>query len=127
MRTSKIDLGFPLAILEVLARVGSVASITLLVMLFRHDIVNPSDISRMEWIGLFFFPIGVVLGMAVAWWKEGIGATITVVSLIGLYLIYGYYFENHVASWVFVVFASPGFLFLLHRLLRGLDREHAMG
>jgi hypothetical protein len=125
MSTSKIDLILPLAVVEMLARVGSIASITLLVMLFRNDILHPSDISLTEWIGLIFFPFGVATGMVIAWWKEGVGSTITVASLLGLYLVYGYLFRNHLGGWVFIVFASPGFLFLLHWLLRDFDKKHA--
>jgi hypothetical protein len=125
MSTSKIDLGLPLAIVEMLARVGTIASILLLVMLFRNDILHPSDISLTEWIGLIFFPVGVVTGMVVAWWKEGAGSGITVASLVGLYLVYGYLLRNHVGGWVFIVFAAPGFLFLLHWLLSDFDKEHA--
>jgi hypothetical protein len=127
MSTSKIDVGLPLAVVEMLARVGSIASITLLVMLFWNDILHPSDISLTEWTGLLFFPLGVVTGMVVAWWKEGAGSVITVASLVGLYLVYGYLLRNHVGGWVFIVFASPGFLFLLHWLLRNFNREHALG
>src|SRR6185369_11878330 len=117
MSTSKINLGLPLAVLEMLARVGSIASTTLLIMLFWNDILNPSDISATEWVGLLFFPFGVATGMVVAWWKEGTGAAITVASLMGLYLVYGYLLQNHLGGWAFIVFASPGFLFLLHWLL----------
>jgi len=125
MKTSKIDLGLLLAVVEMLARLGSIASIGLLVMLFRNELLHPSEISRMEWVGLLFFPIGVVTGMVVAWWKEGIGSTITVASLLGLYVVYGYLFRNHLGGWVFIVFASPGFLFLLHWLLHDFDRKNA--
>ena len=127
MSNSKISLGLPLALLEMLARVGSIASITILVMLFRNDLLHPSDISPAEWVGLLFFPFGVAAGMVVAWWKEGAGSVITVVSLAGLYLVYGYLLRNHLGGWVFVVFASPGFLFLLHWLLRDFNRKHALG
>ena len=127
MSTSKINLGLPLAVVEILARVASIASITLLVMLFWNDILNPSDISPTEWVGLLFFPFGVAMGMVVAWWKEGAGAAITVASLMGLYLVYGYLLRNHLGGWVFIVFAAPGFLFLLHWLLRDFDREQVLG
>ena len=127
MSTSKINLGLPLTMVEILARVGSVASITLLVMLFRDEVLHPSYISPSEWVGLFFFPVGIVIGMIVAWWKEGVGSAITVASLLGLYLVYGYLLRNHLGGWVFIVLASPGFLFLLHWLLRDFNKEHAMG
>ena len=126
MFSNKIDLGLPLAIIELLARVGSIASIALLLMLFVGEGFHPSKISTNEWAGLLFFPIGVVIGMAIAWWKEGLGSVITVGSLIGFYLVWGYLMRNHIGGWWFLVFASPGFLFLLHSLLSGGEERHAV-
>ena len=126
MFSNKIDLGLPLAIIELLARVGSIASIALLLMLFVGEGFHPSKISTNQWAGLLFFPIGVVIGMATAWWKEGLGSVITVGSLIGFYLVWGYLMRNHIGGWWFLVFASPGFLFLLHSLLSGSEKRHAV-
>ena len=127
MSTSRIDLGVPLAIIELLARVGSIASITLLVMLFMGEAFHPSEISSREWAGLVFFPIGVIVGMIIAWWKEGLGSALTLGSLLAFYLVYGYLLRNHIGGWAFIVFASPGFLFLLHWLLRDTGEKHALG
>lgn len=123
----RIDLGFPLALIEMLARVGSIASITLLLMLFAGEGLHPSQVATREWVGLFFFPFGVIVGMVIAWWKEGLGAAITLGSLLGFYFVYGYLMRYHIGGWVFVVFASPGFLFLLHWLLYRSENRHAMG
>ena len=114
MSTKRIDLGLPLAVIELLARVGSIASITLLMLLFMGEALHPSEISPNEWAGLLFFPIGVTIGMIVAWWKEGVGAAVTLLSLLAFYLVYGYLLRNHIGGWAFIAFASPGFLFLLH-------------
>ena len=116
MSTTRIDLGLPLAVVELLARVGSIASITLLILLFMGEAFRPAEISPNEWAGLLFFPIGVMVGMIVAWWKEGLGAAVTVLSLLAFYMVYGYLLKNHIGGWAFIVFASPGFLFLLHWL-----------
>lgn len=124
MFSKKRDLGFPLAAIELLARVGSIASITLLLMLFTG--FEPSHVPPRQWVGLFFFPLGVMVGMAIAWWKEGLGAAITLGSLLGFYLVYGYLMRYHIGGWVFVMFASPGFLFLLHWLLYRDEERHAM-
>lgn len=121
--STRIDLGLPLALIEFLARLGSIASIALLVLIFWGDAVHPSDISRTEWLGLVFFPIGITIGMVLAWWKEGLGSAITLGSLVAFYLVYGYIFKNHIGGWAFVVFASPGFLFLLHWFLRNLVKS----
>ena len=127
MFNNRIDAGLPLTVIEALARLGSVASIALLVMLFVGEGFNPSAITHNEWIGLLFFPTGVVIGMCVAWWKEGLGAAITVGSLAAFYLVWGWLMRNHIGGWAFVVFASPGFLFLLHWLLRGSKERPAFG
>jgi len=103
--------------LEWLARIASLASIALLGALFIGEALHPSQVGAKEWVGLVFFPGGVMLGMVLAWWKEGLGAAVTVGSLVAFYLIYGYLLRNHLGGWAFVTFAAPGFLFLLHWLL----------
>lgn len=122
MSTSRIDLGFPLAVIELLARVTSIASITIIAMLFQAEALNPTDITLREWVGLLFFPTGVVVGMVVAWWKEGLGALISIVSLGAFYAIYGFLMSNHIGGWAFFAFASPALLFLAHWLLRNGQR-----
>ena len=126
MLNHRTDLDVPLAVIELLARVGSIASVTLLIMIFMNDAFNPSDISRNEWAGLAFFPIGVVIGMVIAWWKEGVGSVVTVGSLVGFYLVYGYLLRNHIGGLAFIAFASPGFLFLVHWFLSNTEKREAI-
>ena len=123
MSTNRIDLGLPLGVIELLARIGSIASITLLILLFMAEAFHPAEISPNEWAGLLFFPIGVMIGMIVAWWKEGLGAAVTVLSLLAFYLVYGYILSNHIGGWAFIVLASPGFVFLLHWLCATLVKS----
>ena len=127
MLNSAINLGLPLAVIKLLARLTSIASITLLLMLFAGEGLHPSRITTSEWVGLLFFPIGVMIGMVIAWWKEGVGSLVTVGSLLAFYVVYGYLMRNHLGGWAFIVFASPGFLFLLHWLLRGAEERYALG
>jgi len=122
-----MDLGFPMALVEFLARIGSVMSITLLVLIFQAEALHPSDIAPKEWFGLIFFPIGIIIGLAIAWWKEGLGISITMGSLLAFYLVYGYLLEYHVGGWAFVMFASPAFLFFFHWVLRHVSHEQAIG
>jgi len=117
MSTMKLASNWSLMGLEWLARIASLASIALLGALFMGEAFHPSQIAAREWVGLLFFPGGVMVGMVLAWWKEGVGAAVTVGSLVAFYLIYGYLFRNHLGGWAFVTFAAPGFLFLLHWLL----------
>jgi hypothetical protein len=53
--------------LEWLARVGSLVSIALLLALFIGEGLHPAQVAPHEWVGLLFFPVGVVVGMVVAW------------------------------------------------------------
>ena len=127
MYSNRMDLGFPMTLVEFLARIGSVMSITLLVLLFQAEALHPSDIAPKEWLGLVFFPIGIIIGLAMAWWKEGLGISITLGSLLAFYFVYGYLLEYHVGGWAFVIFASPAFLFFFHWVLRHVSHEQAIG
>jgi len=117
MSTARIQFNWSLIGLEWIARAASVASITLLVMIFLGESFHPSQITFEEWVGLIFFPTGVIAGMIIAWRKEAIGGFLTVASLLGFYLVYGFLLRNHIGGWFFLAFAAPGFLFLFHWLL----------
>ena len=114
----KDDSNFVLGLIEFLARVGSLFSITFLVLLFQAEAFHPSQVAPREWIALVFFPVGVVIGLIIAWWREGLGVSVTLGSLLAFYFVYGYLLRYHLGGWAFVMFASPAFLFLLHWLLR---------
>jgi hypothetical protein len=72
--------------------------------------VNPSG---GEWLGFLFFPLGISVGMIVGWWREGAGGTITSGSLLGFYIIHLITAGAFPKGWAWLVFAAPGFLFLL--------------
>ena len=126
MYSNRVDVGLPMALVGFLARLGSVISITLLLLFFQAEAFHPSEIAPREWIGLIFFPIGIISGLAIAWWKEGLGVSITMGSVVAFYLVYGYLLQSHVAGWVFIVFASPAFLFFFHWVLRHSTHEQVV-
>ena len=117
---------FPLALIKFLARLGSITSIILLLVLFQAEALNPSKVPPRQWFALIFFPIGVIIGMIIAWWKEALGISVTLGSLLAFYFVYGYLLRYHVGGWAFVVFASPAFLFLLHWLLHRAGQTYAL-
>src|SRR5438128_545431 len=83
-----------------MARAASLLSIgTILLFLVGF---NPGSVRPREWVGLAFFPAGVVIGMIVAWWKEGFGAGITLASLAAFYGVYGLLMGSRVNSVAFV-------------------------
>ena len=99
-----------------IARAGSILSILLLLLFLFGEEFHLAKITLKEWVGLIFFPVGVVVGMIVAWWKEGVGAGITMASLLAFYIVYGFLFGDHLGGW-FILFAVPSFLFLLSWIL----------
>lgn len=125
MNSAKIQMNWSLIGLEWIARAASVASITLLIVIFLGEALHPSQISPEEWAGLVFFPIGVMAGMIIAWRNEALGGLVTVVSLAGFYIVWGYLLRNHIGGWFFLAFAAPGFLFLCHWLLYRVTRTPA--
>jgi hypothetical protein len=72
-----------------LARLGSLTSTGLILFFFFGEGFDPSHILLAEWVGLAFFPFGVVAGILLGWWKEGWGGALAVASLLDFYAIYG--------------------------------------
>jgi hypothetical protein len=95
----------------------SIVSVFVLLLFFIGEGFNPAALRSREWVLMLFFPIGVVVGMAVAWRRESWGSAITVVSLIAFYLMHFLFSGGFPRGWAFAAFALPGFLFLAHWLL----------
>lgn len=93
------------------AKVWSVASVALVLAFIVGEGFNPSGPS--EWLGFQFFPAGISVGMALAWWKEGLGGSITVGSLLAFYVVHLTTAGRLPKGWAWLAFAAPGFLFLL--------------
>lgn len=93
------------------ARVWSVASVGLVLAFIVGEGFNPSGPN--EWLGVLFFPVGISVGMILAWWKEGLGGSITVGSLLAFYVVHLTTAGTLPKGWAWLAFAAPGFLFLL--------------
>ena len=100
------------------ARITGVIS-TLILSLFVFGEPFPvAKITAVQWLGLLLFPFGVVIGFAVAWWREGLGGLITLGSLLAFYLVFVFVMHERLTEGVFfLVFAFPGFLFLISSLM----------
>lgn len=99
-----------------LARVGSIISIGLILCFFIGEGFNPSKLLFREWLGLLFFPCGIMVGMIVGWWREKLGGLISVSSLIIFYAIHFMVSGNLPHGMAWLVFTSPGLLFLISSL-----------
>jgi hypothetical protein len=110
-----------------LARITSLLSIGMLSLFLFGEPFNATRITTREWVGLAFFPAGVAIGLIIAWWKEGLGAAISLVSLLAFYTIFGWLLGSSVKGPYFVLFASPAFLFLIAWFLskRNFSEVHA--
>ena len=106
-----------------LARGLAVVSIGLILAFLVGEGFHPSQVRAREWLGLIFFPVGICVGMIVAWRRELVGGLITVGSLAVFYVIHLATAGTFPRGWAFVVFAAPGFLFVLAGWLAGRARN----
>lgn len=96
-----------------LARLLSLLSIGLFLLIFIGEEFDPTVITFREWVGLFFFPFGITVGMILAWWREAVGGAITIGSLLAFYLVDFILSGDFPGGPFFLLFALPGFLFLI--------------
>ncbi len=95
------------------ARVLSILAVGIVLLFAFGEGLNLSQFTPRELVLFAFFPLGVCLGMIVAWRWEGLGGGITMASLAAFYLV------NHLSSssfprgFAFVALAAPGLLFLV--------------
>jgi hypothetical protein len=64
-----------------------------------------------EWAQLLFFPLGVLVGLVLAWLREGLGAAVAVVSLAAFYLSHTCLTGRAPGGPWFLIFTSPALLF----------------
>ena len=95
------------------ARVWSVLAIGIVLLFAFGEGLNLSKFTARELVLFVFFPLGVCLGMVVAWRWEGVGGGITMASLAAFYLVNRLSSSSFPRGYAFVAFAAPGFLFLL--------------
>ena len=95
------------------ARIWSIVSIGLVLAFLVGEGFDPAKFKATEWLGFLFFPVGISVGMILAWWREGFGGIITVVSLLTFYIINLATTGTLPKGWAWLVFAAPGFLFLV--------------
>ena len=100
-----IDSGpWPARVLRWAGRLGSLASLSLLVLFATSGGSAPS---AYEWLLLAFFPIGVAVGTVVAWRSEILGGVIATASLGVFHALISMDSARPPAGPWFLVFASP--------------------
>ncbi len=108
-------------IIRWMARAWSIASVGFILLMFigsgLAEGFNLAQFTSCDWVGLFFFPFGVSLGMIVAWRREGLGGGITVGSLLAFYAVLRVMDGRFPRGPYFALVAAPGVLFLMCWLL----------
>jgi hypothetical protein len=82
--------------------------------MFIGEGFDPAKVGPIEWIMLLFGPIGLIVGMILGWWKEGLGGAVTILSFFASLLVGDY--SGSGAAYM-AVCAAPGFLFLFAWIL----------
>ena len=102
-------------VLRIVARVWSLLSIAFLLVMFIGEALSSPWVwpTWSEWVGLALFPVGVTIGLVLAWWREGLGGAIAVGSLALFYLWDLIRTGTFPSGPFFLLVAAPGFLFLI--------------
>jgi hypothetical protein len=92
------------------ARVWTIVTIVVVVLLSIGEGIHPAGPAEMA--GLLLYPVGICLGMVLAWWKEGVGGMVTVASLLAFYVLHTVTAGRLPQGWAWLILAVPGFLFV---------------
>jgi hypothetical protein len=68
-------------------------------------------VRTVEWLLLFFFPFGLILGLVLAWWREALGAAVAALSVTAFYLSCLLLAGRLPGGPWFLIFAAPAVLF----------------
>jgi hypothetical protein len=98
-----------------LARLGSLASFAFVASVAATAPSGPPTLK--EAVGLALFPVGVLAGFAVAWWREVAGGAVALASLALFYAWMTLTDGRPPRGPYFALLASPGALFLASGLM----------
>ena len=102
-----------------IARIWSLLSILAVAMFAAGEILTGSGPrpTPQEWVGLALWPIGVAVGLIVAWYRETLGALLAIACLIG-FCVWNLLQSGHLPkSLLFFVVAGPALVFLIAAFL----------
>lgn len=99
------------------ARLASVVCLAIIFLFFIGEGFDARSVAFREWIGLAFFPFGVLVGLVLAWREEIAGGIVAIASVIAFYLVYGLVLSGNLwQGWAFLPFLVPAALFVLYGL-----------
>ena len=98
-----------------IARMWGIAS-TLLLLMFAFGGREHLRFSAGEAMAFLLFPVGVIAGFVVAWWRELTGGLVTV-GCLSLFCLLLFAWSGRWPGIYFILFAAPGFLHIASVLL----------
>ena len=107
-------------IIKWIARIWSILSLAFLLLFFGGSIFSSGEDDTFAIKDIFqfvFFPIGLSIGLILAWKWEGLGGIIAIASIIGFHL--QMFIKNGEIYFTLIIelLAVPGILFILYWLL----------
>jgi hypothetical protein len=106
-----------ISVLGWIARGWSLLSLFILFLFIVGEGFSLSRIAPREWVGMCFFPIGVMAGFIIAWRRKIIGGSISIISLVIFYFYMLSLSGLFPKGFAFYVISAPGLLFLICGLL----------
>ena len=111
--------------LRLVARSASVICIAVILLFFIGEGINFGNVAAKEWVGLLFFPVGVFVGLVLAWREELLGGVVTIASVVCFYLVYGLLLSGTIRQgWLFLLFLVPGVLSVLYGAFSVMTLHH---
>ncbi|MCK5052039.1 MAG: hypothetical protein KAS53_09985 [Candidatus Cloacimonetes bacterium] len=106
-------------ILRWIARIWSYLVVTFIVLFVGAHLFSSDGIGLEldDAIAFAFFPIGLTVGLIIAWWKEGLGGIIATGSIIGFHLTMLFVHGKPDFVLFIELLAVPGLLFIICWLL----------
>ena len=100
-------------------RVLTLFSVAFILLFFfgEADFTQTPRLSGQEMVSLLFFPLGMILGNVLGWWREGLGAVITLASLCIFYVLDLVFTGTFPSGPYFALLASPSLFYALYWIL----------
>lgn len=110
------------------ARLASVVCLAIIFLFFAGEGFDLGAVRAAEYVGLAFFPVGVLIGLVLAWQEELIGGIISIVSIAAFYIVYGLILSGSLwQGWAFLPFLVPGILFVIYGFQSRARRTYVPG
>jgi hypothetical protein len=108
-----------MSIIRWVARILGLFSLGFVLLFFfgEADFSQPLRLDPREIVLILFFPLGLILGNLLGWWREGLGAMTALGSLVAFYLADLIFTGTWPSGPFFALLALPGMLFALYWLL----------